>query len=320
MGNDIYDILTAIRSRNYGSAAVPATGATTFIRGHSKLEIANPTAADMFCEIIEFCFNETGAADATSVTNSFAGAWAYSYASRASGFEDFPTTSLKQNWAFWLPKWYGVIVKRTRNIRVKPSAVRRIIFPHSTTFSFFDTARVQASSGFRYGQVTAHKSTFYAVRVRFATGIVSGSTDYSGEDPPPPSGGVLPLIAPVGGDVAFKVTNYYSFRVLPGQDAVSQSGTWLAELGDTFYPGDESISPLTSGWAPDPHMRRVVLTGANAADSAAHDFTGWGPFYHGPTGSQYEYSPNQTIAVGLNGNVVKDVSGDSWPTYVSVTP
>lgn len=289
-------------------------GPTLQLRGHSKLEIANPTAADLFAEIIEFTVNESYPYTLTNFGTAFSAAWSYSLSHRESGFEFFPTTSLRQNWVFWTQKYSGIVSRKTRRIRIKPSQVRRVVFHQRPIVVGYADGRLM-----RGNSNLAFKSTFYAIRTRFATGIVCGSTDWPGPDPPAPSGGILPLISPVGGDVATKVTNYYSYTWVPGNNSTYQTGSWLANVAGT-YPGDEHISNTASGWAPDPSQRRMALTGtANvAASGVVNNFTDWGPYYHGPPGFTYAYNPATSRAVGLAGNVPWDCAGDAQQTTVHV--
>lgn len=297
-----------------GGSLVGFNGPTLQLRGHSKLEIANPTAADLFAEIVEFSVNESYPFSLSAISSAYSAAWGYSFGSRQSGFEFFPTTSVKQNWVFWTQKYSGVVKRRSRSVRIKPSQVRRLLFSSSAVVGYADGKLAISQSA-----STAFRSTFFCIRLRFATGIVCGSTTWPGPNPPAPAGGVLPLIAPVGGDIAIKVTRYYKYRWVPGAVVSTQKGSWLAQSAlINNYPATEQIAQTASGWAPDPSQRRMALTGtANvAAAGTVNDFTDWGPFFHGPPGFTYPYNPSTSRAVGLAGNVPSDCAGDAWNTTV----
>lgn len=290
-------------------------GPTILAKGHTKLEFANPTNSDMFIELVKCKLNYTRSSfNASDIANWFSAAWSFSLASRQSGFEYFPTTHIKQNWAFFDPRYAAVRRCGTRRFKVSATSVRTIIDKCRAVFSYID----YFTSGGVGGVCYANKSVFYIIRVRFATGIVQGVSSYSGANPP--VGGVYPIISAVGGDWAIKTTSYYSYRWVPGNTSSNQFGSWLAQYADTTYPGTETVSPTTMGWAPDRKNRilRPIYT-RDTAVGPPNDYTFWGPFQRvtGAGSGAVEVPTNTTLWTNIN--PVADAAGDAFKPGVSTT-
>jgi len=281
-----------------GSGAHP----TLLVKGHTKLELANPTAGDAFFEIRRITpVADTGPFGSdwfapANFLSIFADSWNYSFASRQSGFEFFPTTQMGQNWAFWQPKHSAVkLVGRPQRVKVPPGSVRTLRYKHRARFGWldFEEQGLDPSAAWR------GKTDAFLIRVRFATGIVIGSTTSTD----PPLGG-YPVIGPVGGDFAVKSTNYYSFRWVPGNTAPNQSGSWLPQYASSVWPGTVSVSGTAEGFAPDLANRRAVFqyTRGLATGNPGWDSRTWGPWaqYSGAGGAGSEFPINRVIDVNIN--------------------
>lgn len=272
------------------------------IKGHTKWEFANTTAVNMYVEACCYRSNETGSWPPATQQSAFSNSWSFSYDFRNTGFESFPSTSMRQNWAFFQPRLYGVIAPKFFRFKVRPGGIKTLIHRNRASSGWLDYQEINGTSSF----VLARRSTSYIFRVRFATGVVSGSTNTTAA-PGPPVNGVWPVIAAVGGDFALKCTNYYSFRWVAGNPGPTQIGSWLAQYPAGTYPGTEAIASTTRGYAPEPKRQRLTESLTRSGYNANPiSLLRWGPWLDSDGGAPI----NQMYPVHLNPAI--DVSGDEW--------
>lgn len=280
VGEDLNTLSQAISANPHettaGGNVIPLSTAVNpeiRIKGSSYLEFQSGSSAKLFVELYECRQNATTGLSATTIATKFATSWAYSFNTRASGYEFFPTTKLGENWAFFDKRLNGFIKSRVKRFVIPANGYKRIIFRHKeTSYNWLDWAILNGSAT----ALTAFKSTFYVFRVCSEQGIVCGVSSYSGANPP--VGGIYPVIAPVGADLIYKITNKYQYRINPSKPMPFQTGSWLAQYGNSVYPGTETVSVTAPGWIGMPSHKgfRFTETKNNAADTPPN-FTTFGP-------------------------------------------
>lgn len=294
---------TAVTYKANSPVSIPSVA----VRGRSCITLASASSAKTYWEIVECCLRQTSYNWLpAAIISSFTNAWSQSWQTRQSGFEQFPSTQIKQNWAFFDPRYAGVKVLRYKRVTVPANGIRVVTFKHSkpTVINWLDWNELSNAC-----DVLGYKSTFYVMRMRSETGIVCGVSSYAGANPP--VGGIYPIISPVGADVGIRVNNYYSFRWFPGPSMPTQYGSWLSLLNTATYPGTESITATTAGWVRDPNNKisRYIAT-SNTASNVPPDYTVWGP---------YKQIGGMVVntAVPTNINPILDCAGDRAVPHVN---
>lgn len=269
LGSTITDILTRITADAPASPGSP----TLVFSGRNIFEWLNGSGADLFIECAICSFNFTVPRAATLISANYTGAWDYSYASRETGFEEFPTTHLRSNWAFFKPKYFGVRMLKYYKFKVPAAKRRTLTVKHKpTTLSWLDYKQVEDNGPNTY---IGFKSQFIVFRAKFEQNIICGAT--TNTDPAPPVGGNWPISGPVGGDLMFKNTQFYRYNWVPGNTAPHQKGSWLSQYGPSAG-GTETVPSggLLYGWVRDgvnKHFRYVKTAGL----SSSSDYRTWGP-------------------------------------------